>query len=362
MNNWKYIVYETTNLVNNYIYIGVHQTDDPDKFDGYIGNGIYITQPYTYKYAKTKFQQAVKEFGPKNFRRRVLAVFDTEKEAYLLEEELVNEKFLARPDVYNMILGGEGGYFISNRIKVYQYDIKGNYLDEYESYAFAALQLGCDYTLISYAVRKKAKAKEFLWSTDKVEKLDLTNYNLGENHAKKVYCYSVTGKYLGGWTTMAQASKGLNIDTGCIRRACILGNCIKAKYYVSFVQADSYDIARTTYIKNRPVFRYKSDGKFDKEYETQQEAELDNPTSNISKAIRLKQSDENNYFWTLEKLTNFYKPKTREKKPVGKFDLEGNLVTRYESATAAANENGTSVWKVLAGTNKTHKQHIYKYL
>ena len=29
---------------------------------------------------------------------------------------------------------------------------------------------------------------------------------------------------------------------------------------------------------------------------------------------------------------------------------------------AAERENGTSVWKVVAGTNKTHKQHIYKYL
>ena len=31
----KYIVYLTTNLVNNKIYIGVHQTDNPDVFDGY---------------------------------------------------------------------------------------------------------------------------------------------------------------------------------------------------------------------------------------------------------------------------------------------------------------------------------------
>ena len=43
MENWKYIVYETTNLVNNKIYIGVHKTTDPDKFDGYLGNGIYAT-------------------------------------------------------------------------------------------------------------------------------------------------------------------------------------------------------------------------------------------------------------------------------------------------------------------------------
>lgn len=37
----KYIVYKTTCLVNNKIYIGVHQTYNPDIFDGYLGRGLY---------------------------------------------------------------------------------------------------------------------------------------------------------------------------------------------------------------------------------------------------------------------------------------------------------------------------------
>ena len=32
----KYIVYKTTNLINNKIYVGVHRTN-PDIFDGYKG-------------------------------------------------------------------------------------------------------------------------------------------------------------------------------------------------------------------------------------------------------------------------------------------------------------------------------------
>ena len=52
----------------------------------------------------------------------------------------------------------------------------------------------------------------------------------------------------------------------------------------------------------------------------------------------------------------------KEKRKVGKYDLEGNLVKIYDSATAAEKENGTSVWKVLNGTNKTQKGHTYKYL
>jgi hypothetical protein len=39
----KYIVYQTLNKVNNKIYIGVHQTENPEIFDGYYGCGITIS-------------------------------------------------------------------------------------------------------------------------------------------------------------------------------------------------------------------------------------------------------------------------------------------------------------------------------
>lgn len=38
----KYIVYLTTNLINRKIYVGVHKTENPDIFDGYLGNGLTI--------------------------------------------------------------------------------------------------------------------------------------------------------------------------------------------------------------------------------------------------------------------------------------------------------------------------------
>lgn len=360
--DWKYIVYETTNLVNSKIYIGLHKTKNPDIFDGYLGNGIYATQPYTYQYAKTAFQYAVKKYGPNNFRRKTLAIFDTIEEASDLEEQLVNEKFLERNDVYNMVLGGLDGYFISNRIKVYQYDKDGNYLNEYESFADAALKMDCDYTLISYAVRKKAKAKDYFWNTDKVEKLDLSNYNLGLNHSVKVSFYSITGEFIKEFDTQAKASKEMDVNPSAIRKACILGNCVKKKYYISYIKKESYDKARLEYLKNRKVFKYNPDGSFNKKYETQLEAELENKT-NITKAIKLKTPDENGFLWSIEELKNFNVPKGKNKKrPVGKFNLDGKLVKKYDSATAAEKENGTSVWKVLSGQNKTHKQHIYKYL
>ena len=52
----KYIVYQTTSKVNNKIYIGVHKTENPDVFDGYLGNEVYIYRPSSYMHPKTHFQ------------------------------------------------------------------------------------------------------------------------------------------------------------------------------------------------------------------------------------------------------------------------------------------------------------------
>ena len=74
----KYIVYLTTNTVNNKIYIGVHGTEDPEIFDGYIGNSINIFETNSeLKHPKLPFHKAVKKYGYSAFRRITLKVFDT---------------------------------------------------------------------------------------------------------------------------------------------------------------------------------------------------------------------------------------------------------------------------------------------
>lgn len=363
LKNFKYIVYETTNLVNGKIYIGVHQTVDPNKWDHYLGNGILDTDPCTYNKCKTNFQRAVNKYGPKNFRRKTLAIFNTAKEAYLLEEDLVNEEFLKRDDVYNMILGGEAGVLLSQRIKVYQYDLDGNYVGEFPSMAVAALQFNCDYTAISYAVRKKTKCSGFYWNTDKLNKIDLNDYNSCDNHRIMVYQYSKDGKFLNSFESYSDAYKKTNINPSRIKKSCVEFELVNETYFL-LTKSDNYADAKTLYVKSRPVYKFEaSTGKFLEEYEHQKDAEKQNPDSNISRSIRLKTADKNGFLWGVEKLENYNVPIIKNaKRKVGKFDLKGNLITEYSSATAAAKENGTSVWKVLSGTNQTHKQHTYRYI
>jgi len=89
------IVYKTTNLVNNKIYIGVHSTNDLD--DGYFGSG-------------TALKYSIEKHGIDNFSREILYFFATADEAYAKEKQLVTESFVSRQDNYNMKPGGYGGF------------------------------------------------------------------------------------------------------------------------------------------------------------------------------------------------------------------------------------------------------------
>lgn len=89
------ILYEIKNNITGSIYVGVHSTTNLD--DGYMGSGKVILA-------------AIKKYGVENFTKTILKFFDSTTEMFLSEKEIVNEEFIKRPDVYNIRLGGDGGF------------------------------------------------------------------------------------------------------------------------------------------------------------------------------------------------------------------------------------------------------------
>lgn len=353
----KYIVYKTINLINNYIYIGVHKTLDPNIFDYYLGNGVYSNRPDTYKYGKTRFQQAIIEFGVNNFRRETLAVFDTDEEAYNLEEELVNERFLSRSDVYNMILGGR-----INRcygITVYMYNNNGLYCDKFNSYEDAAKYLNVQASSIRRAVLYKYCIKDYYFSTIKIDELDLSEFN----NIKKIaiYMYSKDGNYIQEFDSYNNAAKVINGSAANVRKSCILGYLVQDQYYFSYIKEKTFDKAKLIQIKTRKVYQYSGQGVFIKEYISQQEAEKENIGSNITRAIKSKTLCENKFYWGLEKL-EYYNKSSRKIRKVVQLDDEGKVLKTWDSARKCAKEVGSAVQNVLNNKYKKHKGYIYKYI
>lgn len=90
----KFIVYQTRCKVNNKIYVGVHRTLNID--DGYLGSGVAINR-------------AISKYGRDQFERTILYEGIDYESVLRKEAEIVDEAFIKRPDVYNIMLGGASG-------------------------------------------------------------------------------------------------------------------------------------------------------------------------------------------------------------------------------------------------------------
>lgn len=96
-----YLIYKTTNKINNMIYVGCHITENIN--DDYLGSGRYL-------------KRAIEKYGKENFEREILFECQNETEMYLKEKEIIDEIFVARLDTYNLTLGGEsGGFYYINK-------------------------------------------------------------------------------------------------------------------------------------------------------------------------------------------------------------------------------------------------------
>lgn len=92
--NKKYhYFYKITNNLNGHFYYGVHNTDNLN--DGYMGSG-------------RRLKIAYKKYGIENFSKEILRYFNSSKEAYEYESEIVNEELIHDYNCYNIQLGGKG--------------------------------------------------------------------------------------------------------------------------------------------------------------------------------------------------------------------------------------------------------------
>lgn len=352
-NSMYWIVYQTINLINNKIYIGVHKTKTPYEFDGYLGCGAYINNAYTYENGKTYFHNALKKYGVKNFKRTTLKVFDEEAHAYAEEARLVDEDFLKRNDVYNMILGGNYNCGTPT-VMVYMYDINGNFIQEFESQSIGAEFIGKKASGISEACASNITYGGFYWSKEKVDKLDLSKYHQVKR-TKVIYQYSIDGNFIKEFpstraTGYSQASQ-----------SAILGNIVDKKYYFCYVKADTYSKARDIYTKSRLIYQYDSDGVFIKEW-NYLEALKKYPKDGINQAIRNKTLTKSGFYWGLQQYAEYNAPVKKQLKKIAKCDKNGELIVIYNNSSECYKENGKGVYKNLVGLRKSYKGYVYKYI
>ena len=283
----KYIVYCTTCTVNGKIYIGVHKTENPNVFDGYIGNGIEVG--WNIKNPSTAFQNALKKHGYSKFKRSTLYVFDNEEDAYNKEAEIVNIDFIKRRDNYNTALGGRhpGARFKT----LYQYDLNGNYISEWFSVQETCKHFECYDNRFNIAIKEKRSAFNSYWSYEKVSKLDVSEYRLSQH--SETYQYDTEGNLLGIFSSVKEIlNKYPTITRQSINDA-RAKKCLVLGYYWVAADVNIIDLIKTRELldtlSDKSISKYK-DGKRVKTYSKLGQAAKENNTTTcaIKKSILAK--------------------------------------------------------------------------
>ena len=353
----KYIVYLTTNLINKKIYIGVHKTENPDKFDGYLGCGININIPSSYMKPKTPFHYAVKKYGCKNFYRKTLKVFDDESKAYDLEKEIVNNDFIIREDTYNVSIGGLGGH---GGKSLYQFDINGKLLKKWCSIVEAAQFYNISDTAIVNSIFRNGSSAGYYWNFE-----DTINIkNRFALNLPKCYKYDKNGNFIDEYSCIAEAAKENNVHISEIQRGVKAEYLVKNYYYTTHFVEIFKPKFNQKIKKDTLIHIYDLHGNF---IETVKYTELKTYfnvkcLSAIRTAIRSgRQYKEVQFSLEYKEKLNAIIDKRNISKPVIKYDKLGNVIKEYISITEAIKENGTGVNKVLKGQQQFHKNYIYKY-
>lgn len=91
------IIYKTTNLINNKIYIGQDKHNNTD----YLGSGKIL-------------KKAIKKYGIKNFKKEILEICKSQEELNRREEYWIKNFNSFCPNGYNIAKGSFGGDVLTN--------------------------------------------------------------------------------------------------------------------------------------------------------------------------------------------------------------------------------------------------------
>lgn len=286
----KYIVYKTTCLVNDKIYIGVHSTEDPTKFDGYLGRGFFLNSTHYLNYPSAPFHYALIKYGVTNFKRDILYIFDDEEEAYNKESEIVTESFINSNKTYNVSLGGKGRP--RPTLAIHQFNIKGELIKTYSSALEASKCIDRNISNIYSAINDKRTCCNSLWSYNSI--IELPEYDININST--YYIYDTDGFLVDEFNNSSELIEFLNTNTANLSRA------VRANYKISgyFISTEKHDKLKVVVTKNTSKLnRYTIDGIYIDSFDSIQEAKKKTglKLNSISTAIKLGRTC-NGFRWT----------------------------------------------------------------
>ena len=358
----KYIVYLTTNKLNNKIYVGVHKTENPEIFDGYIGCGANINKPSSYNKGKAHLHNAILKYGTSAFYRQTLRVFDNLEDALDLEAWIVTDDFVKRSDTYNMTPGGQIPPILFKTI--YEFNLQGELIKTWESIKIITDYFGINKDRIYMCIKDKRSFNNSYWSENKT--INISEYKLSSRGY--VFQYTKDGILLNTFENASEAALKLDITREAIVNS-VFDRTTCCGYY--FLRADdNIDTLLLEKISKKkinvtPVYRYLTSGEFDKEYKSISDAIKDTPKTsngNIIRAIKNNRTS-GGFKWSYIKSNTLQPYSELDLNPVkiAQYDLNHNLIKIWNSVSECKKEF-PSCQKVCRKERKQSKSFIFEYI
>ena len=357
---FKHIIYITVNTVNGKFYIGVHKTDTPDKFDGYLGCGAWLEKPSSYNKGKTPLHAAILKYGTSAFKRITIKVFDNRQDALNLEKILVTKEFISQPNNYNATIGG-GNPPLSS-IPTNQFTLDGQFVKTWESEESIRQFFGVKVSM-SDVIKCKCNMAGYFWS--RASEIDVNEY---QKIVKGGFIdqYDLQGNYLTSYRSTNIASQKLDISFSKLTTAIFRQKPCEGYYFIKSGAdiAEIFKIKRT--INKQPVHRYLMSGEFDKTYSTTVQAARDTPHTqgiNIKNAV-VNGGTAGGYRWSYSKGENYFQlqnPTQYRKIPrVLQYTVTGKLVKIWNNYRECKREFPYCL-DVCNGKAKAYRGYVFKY-
>lgn len=352
----KYIVYLTTNLINNKIYIGYHETENPDKWDHYLGNAVFDNNPSSYNRRETPFQCAVAKYGPKNFHRKTLKIFDNSQDALDLERWLVCPEFIKREDTYNITVGG--GLPPVNKIEIYQYSMEGKFIKKWDSVKSVTTYYNINKDRIRMVIDEKRSMFNSYWSDEYFEELE----NLYEYRPSARGCirvYTISGTYKGIYKDGKSVCSALDITQTDLSNHTRRKTPING-YYLLKEGEKIEDFLNGDILKDPKIYTYDKEGNFLKEFTNISEVKKQYKynKNDILRAVK-NNSLYQDLFWSYSKYDNLLieDPTITIQTPrkVYQYTLEGDFVREWDSITECRKKFPSVLQVCLGKRNHCHK-------
>lgn len=192
-----YTVYIIRNTINDKKYVGETITSLKTRWNGHKANARRGN-------SKMRIARAMAKNGINNFYIEPIYYTESITELYAIEEFLIDAWNLTDPNKGYNTLKSKHHLGIHRQKPVYQYNLDGEYMQEFKSLTEAQKITGANH--ISSVANKKGmynSSKGFLWSYEKKENIEPKNH-------KQIHQYDLNGNYIQTFKNIDDAENAIS--------------------------------------------------------------------------------------------------------------------------------------------------------